>query len=147
MSARESTKTGAVSLLVRLVEHMHCVSGCARADAHDGEREEQRVAQQIFGGVPMRKLCSRMTADTSAICEQLPQPGHVGFEIADRARQVGRRILVRAAVTSPQVPLILQGASRDGIHFPDDLGVGEAVGQDSLPVADGLRIIQAGQEH
>ena len=76
---------------------------------------------------------------------QLPQPGHVGFQMADRAGQVGRRILVAAAVTSPQMPLVLQGADRDGVHLADDLGVGEAVGQDLLAVADGLRVMQAGR--
>ena len=83
---------------------------------------------------------------SSAICRSCPQPGHVGFEIADRAREVGRGGLVRAAVT-PQVPLVLQGADRDGVHLPDDLGLGEAVGQDPLAVADGLRVVQAGEQH
>ena len=47
----------------------------------------------------------------------------------------------------PQLPLVLQGPGRDGVHFPDDLGLGEAVGQDPLTVADGFRIVQAGEQH
>ena len=45
------------------------------------------------------------------------------------------------------MPLVLQGADRDGVHLPDDLGLGEAVGKDPLAVADGLRIVEAGEQH
>ena len=44
------------------------------------------------------------------------------------------------------LPLVLQGADRDGVHLPDDLGLVEAVGQDPLAVADGLRIVEAGEQ-
>jgi hypothetical protein len=58
---------------------------------------------------------------------QLPEAGHVAFEMADRAGQVRRGILVGAAVM-PQLPLVLQGPDRDRVHLPDDLGLGQAVG-------------------
>ena len=45
------------------------------------------------------------------------------------------------------MPLVLQGGGRDRVHLADDIGLGEAVGQDPLPVADGLRVVQAGEQH
>ena len=34
--------------------------------------------------------------------------------------------------------------NRDGVHFPDDFGLREAVGEDPLAVADGFRVVEAG---
>ena len=99
-----------------------------------GEQRRQPVGAELLGVV---------VGDLP----QLPEAGHVGFEMADRTGEVGRGVLVRAAVTSPPAPLVLQGADRDGVHLPDDLGLGEAVGQDPLAVADGLRVVEAGEQH
>ena len=98
-----------------------------------GEQGPHPVGAE-FPGVVVRDL------------SQLPQAGYVGFEMSDRAREVGRGSLVRAAV-QPQVPLVLQGPDGDRVHLPDDLGLGEAVGQHPLAVADRFRIVQAGEQY
>ena len=43
--------------------------------------------------------------------------------------------------------LVLQRAGRYGVHLPDDPGLGQAVGEDPLAVADGFRIMEAGEQH
>jgi hypothetical protein len=45
------------------------------------------------------------------------------------------------------VPLVLQGPDGDRVHLPDDLGLGQAVGQHPLAIADRFRIVQAGQQY
>jgi len=45
------------------------------------------------------------------------------------------------------LPFVLQGADSYGVHLPDDLGLGETVGQDPLAVADGFRVVQAGEQN
>ena len=67
--------------------------------------------------------------------------------MADRAGQVGGRVLVAAAVgAQPHAPPVSQGADRDRVDLADHLGVGEAVGQHLLPVADRFRVVQAGEQ-
>ena len=78
---------------------------------------------------------------------QLPQPGYVGFQVIDRARQVGRRVLVGAAVTAPhRCRLSSRAPAATAYMSRMTCGVGEAVGQDLLPVADGFRVVQAGEQ-
>jgi hypothetical protein len=44
--------------------------------------------------------------------------------VPDRAGQVGRGVLVGAAVACEQPPLVVQRADRDCVHLPDDVGLG-----------------------
>ena len=64
----------------------------------------------------------------------------------DRAGEVGRGGLVAPSKTAPQVPLVLEGADRDVVHLPDDLGLGETVGQHPLAITDCLGVAEAGEQ-